>query len=252
MGGSLLSETQLRRLHRHFGYPSAPKLISLLQNSRHSDDIDACTIQRLTQYCHICQKHSKSPYRFVFTLYNDTQQFNSRVVVYVFYLKNLAEPSRQRPVLYLLYEVTRYQVAVWLKDIPEINTWNSLRRAWIDIYLGSLEETKTDSGKRFTAKELKQLNCFTGITVNIVPVKSHAIFGVIKRYHDFLHRAYYIIQAEMPMLDKYTLLQAAINVVNDTAYPDGLVTTLLVYRTYRKITDSEPQHVTTGEGGKIL
>ncbi|RKF78553.1 hypothetical protein GcM1_210027 [Golovinomyces cichoracearum] len=54
-----LSESQLRRLHRRFGHPSAPRLVILLQRAGYVDDMDPETIKRLTRYCQICQKHGK-------------------------------------------------------------------------------------------------------------------------------------------------------------------------------------------------
>ena len=73
---SLLSESELRRLHRRFGHPSASKLINLLQRAGYADNLDNTTIEKLTRYCTMCQKHGKSPGRFKFTIQGDTKQFN--------------------------------------------------------------------------------------------------------------------------------------------------------------------------------
>jgi hypothetical protein len=56
----------------------------------------------------------------------------------------------------------------------------------------------------------------------------------VERYHPVLKRAYAVIVADMPEIDKNNYgkefaLQMAVKAVNDTAGPDGLVPTLLVF-----------------------
>ena len=45
---SLLSESELRRLHRRFGHPSASKLINLLQRAGYADNLNNKTIEKPT------------------------------------------------------------------------------------------------------------------------------------------------------------------------------------------------------------
>jgi len=40
------------------------------------------------------------------------------------------------PILYVIDEATRFQVAKWLKDISAKDTWETLRYCWMDVYLG--------------------------------------------------------------------------------------------------------------------
>lgn len=249
---SFLTEIQLRRLHRRFGHPSASKLISLLKRAGYANNIDKESIERLTRYCVMCQKHGKSPGRFKFTLKDDNQQFNYCVVVDILYLEDPKIKSRQRPVLHVVDEATRYQAALWLKEISAMCTWNALRRIWIDAYLGPPEILKSDSGTNFTAKEFKDLASSTGVSVNVVPVESHSSIGIVERYHAPLRRAYDILRSEMPEMDRHTLLQSAVKVVNDTAGPDGLVPTLLVYGTFPRITNEDPPYATTAQRGKAI
>lgn len=190
------------------------------------------------------QKHGRSHGRFKFTLHDDTKQFNCRVIVDIFYLKDPTSASRKRPVLRIVDKTTQNQAAIWLKNVSATNNWNTLRRACIDAYLGPPEVLKTNSGKNFTAKEFKKLAASTGITVNIVPVDSHSSIGIVGRYHGPLRCAYQIIRNEMLSVDKNTLLE--------TAGPDRLVPNLLVYGTFPRITDSEPPHATTMERGKAI
>jgi hypothetical protein len=68
-----------------------------------------------------------------------------------------------------------------------------------------------------------------GIKVKIVPVKAHNSVKIVKRYHGPIRRAYLIVTTEIPGIDKDMALQMAFKAINDTARPDGLVLTLLVY-----------------------
>jgi hypothetical protein len=68
-----------------------------------------------------------------------------------------------------------------------------------------------------------------GIKVKIVPVETHNLIRIMERYHSPVRQAYNIISTEIQDIDKDMALQMTFKAVNDTAGPDGLVPTLLVY-----------------------
>jgi hypothetical protein len=76
-----------------------------------------------------------------------------------------------------------------------------------------------------------------GIKVKIVPVKAHNSVGIVERYHSPIRRAYLIITTEIPGINKDMALQIAFKAINDTAGPDGLVPTLLVYGALPRIVE---------------
>ena len=80
------------------------------------------------------------------------------------------------------------------------------------------------------------------IRTNEVPVEAHQSVGLVERYHVPLKRAYEIIIKELKglILDKNILLQMAVKAVNDTAGPNGLVPTLLVFGAYSRIVENDP------------
>ena len=61
------TESERRQRHRRFGHPSAQRLVDLLKKANH-EDFERKAIEKLTRYCHFCQKHGKSPNQFKFTL----------------------------------------------------------------------------------------------------------------------------------------------------------------------------------------
>ena len=60
--------------------------------------------------------------------------------------------------------------------------------------------------------------------------------GIVERYHKPLRRAYPIIKEETNSADKKLLLQMVVKAINDTAGPDGIVPTLLVFSAFPRMT----------------
>ena len=77
------------------------------------------------------------------------------------------------------------------------------------------------------------------ITTRSIPVEAHWSIGMVERYHAVLRRAYKVIAADLQGcgLNKETILQMAVKAINDTAGPNGLVATLLVFGAYPRMTE---------------
>jgi hypothetical protein len=76
-----------------------------------------------------------------------------------------------------------------------------------------------------------------GTKIKIVPVEAHNSVGIIERYHGPIRRAYLIITAEINGINKDTTLQMAFKAINNSARPDGIIPTLLVYGALPQITE---------------
>ena len=233
-----LTEAELRQLHRRFGHPTADRLRRLLNRSGHGDELDKQALEYLTKFCDQCQKNGKSPGRFKFVLKDDTIDFNHTILIDVMYIDG-------SPVLHIVDNATRFQAARWLKNLSARHTWETLRLMWIDIYLGPPDHIVHDAGTNFVSKEFKQYANSLAITTKAVPVEAHWSIGVVERYHPVLKRAYAVIVADIPEIDKNNYgkelaLQMAVKAVNDTAGPDGLVPTLLVFGAYPKMSQLDP------------
>jgi hypothetical protein len=99
-----LTDVELRRLYRRFRHPSVERLYRVLDRAGH--DIDKKSLEQLTKYCQFCQKYSKSPGRFRFTLRDDIE-FNYCVIVDIMYISG-------QPLLYIIDKATRFQAGRWL------------------------------------------------------------------------------------------------------------------------------------------
>jgi hypothetical protein len=235
-----LTETELRQLHRRFGHPSTRKLHDLLERSGH--DVEKSALEKLSKFCIFCQKHGKSPGRFKFTLRDDVN-FNYSVIVDVMYVEN-------SPILHVIDEATRFQAARWLQNISAKHTWDMLRLCWIDVYLGPPDHILHDAGKNFVSREFRQFATSMAITTKAVPVEAHWSIGIVERYHAELRRAYQVIAEDLinavngpgneTRISKEIILQMAVKAINDTAGPDGLVPTLLVFGAYPRMHAMDP------------
>jgi len=62
---------------------------------------------------------------------------------------------------------------------------------------------------------------------------------MVERYYSPLRRIYYIIITELPDINKDIALQMAFKVINNFVGPNGLIPTLLVFRAYPRIVESD-------------
>jgi hypothetical protein len=186
------------------------------------------------KYCHQCQMNAKAPGRFKFTL-KDDYEFNWCIIVDVMYLDG-------KPVLHIVDEATAFQAAKFLKDMSAKTTWDALRVCWIDVYQGPPDIIVSNTSKNFASEEFQQHAATMNIDIKEVPVEAHNSVGKIEQYHGPLRRAYEILSKELPLLStkKEVILQMAVKAVNDSAGPDGIVPTLLVFGAYPRMTKDSP------------
>ena len=67
---------------------------------------------------------------------------------------------------------------------------------------------------------------------------------MVKCYYSPLYYIYYIITAELLDISKDIALQMAFKVINNSVGPDGLIPTLLVFRAYLYIVESDAPNFT--------
>lgn len=219
----LLTEVELRRLHRRFGHPSTDKLMKLLKRST-LENIGSGTrriLEAIEKHCDPCQRYAQKPRRFKFTL-RDDKDFNHTVYVDIFYIES-------KPVLHVVDEATNFQAAKWLENMSSEALWRALRMCWIDVYLGPPDIVAHDAGKNFMGAAFQANTDMLHIRTKAVPVESANSMTVVERYHAPLRKAFHIIRKEAPDMEKEEVLQMAVKAINDSVGPEGLVPTLLVF-----------------------
>jgi hypothetical protein len=176
--------------------------------------------------------NSKAPGRFKFTLKDDFE-FNFEIIVDVMYIDG-------KPVLHIVDTATAFQAARFLKDMSAKAAWDTLKMCWIDTYLGPPDYIVHDAGKNFISTEFKQNARSLSIEVKEVPVEAHNSIGKGERYHAPLRRAFETIRSDIPDISPEITLQMAVKAVNDSAGPNGIVPTLLVFGAYPRMTNDSP------------
>jgi hypothetical protein len=154
-----------------------------------------------------------------------------------------------QPLLHAVDESTRFEAARWVKSMSAQHAWDALRAYWIDVYLGPPDILTHDVGTNFASEEFRQYATSMSITTKEVPVEAHQSVGIVERYHAPLRRAYIIIREELKGkgIDKDVMLQMAVKAVNDTAGPDGIVPTLLVFGAYPRMVEMDPPAATIAQ-----
>ena len=70
-------------------------------------------------------------------------------------------------------------------------------------------------------------------------MEAHNAIGLIERYYVPLKRIYRIITTEVSGIDKEFALQMSIKALNNTAGPDGLVPTILVFGAFPRMIEAD-------------
>ncbi|KAI1002482.1 hypothetical protein K3495_g5721 [Podosphaera aphanis] len=120
------------------------------------------------------------------------------------------------------------------------HVWDMLRLCWIDVYNGPPEVIVHDAGTNFDSAEFRKNANSMSVGIKCISTESHHSIGGLERYHGPLRRSFKIIDQELPDTSKKIKLQMAIKAINDTAGPNGIVPTLLVFGAYPRIHSLDP------------
>ena len=93
----------------------------------------------------------------------------------------------------------------------------------------------TDADKNFTSNEFKNEAKVLLINVKKVPVEAHNSISKIERYYAPLRHTYDILRSELSYSSPELCLSLAVKAINNTADPNGLILTLLIFETYPRI-----------------
>ncbi|KAH8193590.1 hypothetical protein TruAng_012245 [Truncatella angustata] len=227
-----LTEQELRRLHRRFGHAHADRLYRLLRKAG-IEDVNHSVLEGIQKVCHHCQSYDQAPKRFKFTL-KDDHNFNYEIFVDIVHLSD-------GKALHVIDASTSYQAAEFLEKEDARSVWDALCRCWIFVYLGPPDIISHDPGTNFASKEFRSSARIMGCTCKEAPIEAHWAIGKIERAHPPLRRSYDILKKELGhSTDNRTILQMAVKALNDTAGPDGIVPTLLVFGAYPRINYDSP------------
>lgn len=102
--------------------------------------------------------------------------------------------------------------------------------------LGSADLITVNAGKQFMTKEFKQYATNMRIIVKNIPIEVHHFIQMLKRYYQSLQRVYIIITTKILEIVPDWTLQMSFMTINDLVNSNKLVSTLLVFAAYCRIT----------------
>lgn len=221
----LYTMPELRKLHRHFFHPQPDRLYAVINKAggEHAKPSTLRQLQDVSNTCDLCQRLSKEPSRFRVALPPDDIVFNRTVLLDIMYLDG-------KPLLHVVDKDTLFSAAAFLSSGESTeDVWRAYVRCWVTPYVGYSDSMHTDQGPQLVSDEWKALQLSAGIKRLESGVESHNSLGVGERYHGFLRRIYWRVRASHPDLPVQDALALSVWGMNQTAGPNGLVPTLLVF-----------------------
>ena len=225
----LFTKPQLQKLHRQFFHPSAMKLFNLLRKAR-PEEATTETLQILEDICKSCdpcQRIKNAPSRFKVSFGAEHVSFNERIILDIMYM-------RDKPVLHIVDEGTRFTAARFLSSVSTKAVWDAILQCWAYIYTGLPNRMLVDQGKAFTGVFI-DISKMSDVAVEATGIQAHSSLNVGERYHHPLRQTYRKILIENPTCPPEEALAAAVKAMNDTVGPEGFVPSALVFGEFPRV-----------------
>jgi hypothetical protein len=205
-------------------HPSESKLHALLRRA-YPDELSADALkilQEICHACHACQTFAMKPITFQ-VCFPDDVVFNQQVLFDIFWID-------KRPALSVVDSGTNFCAARFLAAENVSTVWNTFLEAWSLMYVGIPGSMLTDQGCVFLCTEWKQACEHGKVSLRHTGTESHNSLGAGEQIHSRIRTIYNKISVDHPNLQPSIRLSITVKELNDTAGPDCLVPSLLVFR----------------------
>ena len=223
----LFTRKQLSQLHDRFGHPSARSLMNVLKRAEMSATTKRI-LDDITNRCKACQTFARKPSTFQVSMPMDDIFFYHEIEVDLFWIDSKA-------VLHIIDRGTRYSVAKFVEKVSAEHLWNTIMDAWASLFTGFPQIISHDQGTYFTSDYFQSCCAEFGIVTKQTPTESHNYLALCERYHSIIRRVYQKIKSVHQGLPCEVILSLSVHAVNNTAVPDGIVPTLLVFGTMPRL-----------------
>lgn len=230
----LFTRSDLLKLLRRFAHTSTDKLMNVLRRAS-PDNYSPETrrfLEDIVARCNSCQPMAPKPFVFQVSL-PDNEIYMDLMWLHVT-SEGDTNPSK-KSVLHVVDRGTHFSAARFLSGESAETVWNTFIECWVSIYVGFPNVLSHDQGKLFTSEFFSSSCAQFGVIQKQSPTESHNSLGPGERYHAPLRKIYTKIRIEYPSLSRITTLSLAVHALNNTAGPDGLIPTLLVFGTIPKL-----------------
>ena len=226
---TLFTDMELKKMHLHFYHPSTEKLYNVLKRAK-PEDVTPETyeiIKRIEKGCHICQSLGPRQNRFKVSL-PEACVFNRKLALDLCWIFG-------KPVLHVVDIGTNFNSAAFITGESAESCWHAFLKCWVTLYTGYPEYMKTDQGSIFKSDYWKALCDQQGITMQTSGIEDHHALGSGEQQHYPLRKLCEKIRLESPSMDQGLILSLALQTMNATMGPKGLVPSLLVFGTTSRI-----------------
>ena len=106
---------------------------------------------------------------------------------------------------------------------------------WVTVLTGYPYIISHDQGPQFTGEHFQVMCSQLGIPSKATPTQSDNSLSLCERYHSFVKRVCEKLQNDDPDQDKHQRLPLSAHAIKNTAGPDGLTPSILVYSAVPRI-----------------
>lgn len=140
--------------------------------------------------------------------------------------------------LHVVYVDTKFGAARFVSSEATKDIWRTFIDIWVSTHVGNPDGVPFNRGPQFANTLWKGLLHNHDIKAHLSGVESHNSLGFKERYQGFLLAVYLKAREDDADIDKEHSMSLVLKSVNDTAGPNGLVPTLLVFGTISRLPTS--------------
>lgn len=140
----LYTETELRKMHRHFYHPSTDKLFKMIKRAEPTNEHPGMheVLEKIKETCDTCQRNGNEPHRFRVAMPPENCVFNRMVSLDIISLDLCA-------VLHMVDRDTRFGASSFLSGESAAQVWKFFVNTWISAYIGFPDCVALDQGPEF-------------------------------------------------------------------------------------------------------
>ncbi len=137
----------------------------------------------------------------------------------------------QKPILHVIDRETRYSAAKYMKFMSAEHSWDSIIEFRITFF--TVFPPIIAAGRQsFIRSKWFETTCYQlGIYAKIAATENHNSVGLFERYHSLIRRIFNALRLEHPEISNEKRLPISTHAVNNTAGPEGITPTVLLFGT---------------------
>ena len=172
----------VQRLHRNLGHPSAEALVTLLESRGASEQVLEAARKH---QCVACLRYKKPNQPSPSSLRQQAKQFGDVLQCDVLWIRLGKDKF---PILSILNQCTKYQVATLLPSERGEHLVHGLERAWVK-HFGIPQVLCSDEGRGWVGDAMNAWTTTNSVLHDVAPGEAHTRLALVERRHQVLRKA---------------------------------------------------------------